>query len=250
MTPTSSPLPLPPTHHRTGAVAALALATLMQILPAGPAAATEFNLPQGPNRALIYAKCRTCHDLQYVVESKGMNASAWDGLIDDMEGFGVDLTPDERKKIVTYLQTYMGDTPPPAPSATPEVKTKVDGASVFAENCTACHQEDAKGIPETFPPLAHNSDLFLARLFPVKVLLNGMTGALRIKGAPYEGEMPSFSHLSDAELAAVVNYLRQSFGNDALATKKMAAVTADDVKKLRQSPMDPEKVLEYRASLE
>jgi len=223
----------------------------MQFLPSiPPASAAAFKLPEGPNRALIYAKCRTCHDLQYVVESKGMSASSWDGLIDDMEGFGVDLSADERKKILTYLQTYMGDTPPPAPTTTASAPAAIDGAAVFSDNCTACHQEDAKGIEGTFPPLAANSDLFLARRFPAKVLLNGMTGALRIKGAPFEGEMPSFDHLSDGEIAAVINYLRTNFGNAELAPKDMAPLSADDIAKLRETPMEPDKVLQYRRSLE
>jgi len=237
-------------RRSSGRSLALALCGAFAIGAPQAASAGDFNLPQGPGRDLIYAKCRVCHDLQYVVESQGLSASSWDGLLDDMEGFGVDLTADERGKILKYLSTYMGDTPPPKPTATVAAATTVDGKSVFMDNCTACHQEDAKGIDGTFPPLAGNNDLFLSQDFPAKVLLNGMTGAIAVKGSPYEGEMPPFDHLSDAELAAVINFLRNNFGNNAADHKGITPLSADTVKSLRNKSMTANEVLAYRNSLE
>ncbi len=217
----------------------------------GGARAEEFNLPEGPGRSLVYARCRTCHDLQYVIESKGMTAGAWDGLLDDMEGFGVELTPEEREKILAYLSAYMGDKPPPKPvEDTVASDQKANGAELFADNCTSCHQEDAKGVEDTFPPLAENTDLFLARDFPAKVLIHGMSGTIAVNGSVYEGEMPSFAHLSDQEIATIVNYLRQNFGNAEAARKNgMAPLTAVDIKAARQKELSPEDVLAYRAKL-
>ena len=217
----------------------------------GPAAAVgaELDLPEGPNRALVYARCRTCHDLQYVFESKGMDAVAWDGLLSDMEEFGVELTEDEYQKILTYLTTYMGDKPAPeAPAGTEEAQA-ADGAALFAENCTSCHQEDARGVEETFPPLAENGDLFLSADFPAVVLLNGMSGQITVNGQPFEGDMPPFGHLSDSEIAAIVNYLRNNFGNDAKAHPDIPALTAADISALRETALEPDQVLDLRASL-
>ncbi len=227
----------------------LAAATLMLAPLSRPAMAGEFDLPNGPGQALIYAKCRTCHDLQYVIESKGLTADAWDGLLYDMEGFGVQLTDDEYTRVLTYLSTYMSDQPAPAPSDDESAPEQADGAMVFADNCTSCHQEDATGIEETFPPLAKNNDLFLATDFPVKVLLNGMSGSISVNDMPFEGEMPSFGHLPDIEIAAVINYLRSNFGNDAKAHPDISEVTANSVATLREKAMDPEQVLALRASL-
>ncbi|MFK5997892.1 MAG: c-type cytochrome [Rhodobacterales bacterium] len=224
----------------------------MQMAYVPAANAAKFDLPKGPNRGLIYAKCRTCHDLQYVVESKGLSDGSWDGLLDDMEGFGVELTSEERDKIYQYLITYMGKNPPPAApvetATTPDV-VELQGGTLFADNCTSCHQEDAMGLEGTFPPLAGNSDLFLAEDFPVKVLLNGMSGTITVNGQNYEGEMPSFGHLEDAEIAALVNFLRGNFGNDVTAHPDIGPLSADMVAKLRDSEMDPDQVLAYRASL-
>ncbi len=237
--------------HVTSRLITLALAAYVALGAASlPLRAGEFDLPKGPNRALVYAKCRTCHDLQYVVESKGLTADAWDGLLDDMEGFGVELTADERQKIHTYLSTYMGDRPAPAETVvTAQADTPVDGGAVFSENCTSCHQNDARGIEETFPPLAENRDLFLSDTFPAKVLLNGMSGTITVNGNSFEGEMPSFAHLSDVEIAAVVNYLRSHFGNNAAAHPDITKITADTVSALRKQEMDPTQVLTLRASL-
>ena len=239
-------------EQKTGVSHAVALSLLFFLfaLLSPLARAAEIELPDGPDRSLIYAKCRTCHDLQYVIESKGISAGSWDGLLDDMEGFGVELTPEERDRVLAYLSAYMSNTPPPEPvQVASGDATAVDGQSVFMDNCTSCHQEDAMGIEETFPPLAANSDLFLAEDFPLKVLLNGMTGEITVNDQVFEGEMPPFGHLSDAEIAAVVNFLRNSFGNDALAHSEITTVTPEMVQSLRASEMDPEQVLEYRASL-
>jgi len=97
--------------------------------------------------------------------------------------------------------------------------------------------------------LAANNDLYLSPDFPVKVLLNGMSGEITVNGKVFEGEMPSFGHLTDAEIAAVVNYLRNSFGNNAQAHPDIPVLTADEVSALRKQPMDPEQVLAFRASL-
>ncbi len=220
-------------------LAALALATSAQ--------GAELSLPEGPDRALVYAKCRTCHDLQYVIESKGMSESGWDGLLSDMEGYGVQLTDDEYRRILTYLSTYMGDKPPPAPAAGAEPSAReVNGGEVFAENCTSCHQENAEGVEGTFPPLANNADLFITADFPARVVLFGMSGTITVNGKSYEGEMPPFDHLSDAEIAAVVNWLRSHFGNDPSAHPGIPELTPEAVAALRKEPMEPEEVFAFR----
>jgi len=71
---------------------------------------------------------------------------------------------------------------------------------MYARQCSACRQAQGGGLPGTFPPLAGNHDLYRDRIFPVYVLLNGLEGAITVKGQSYNGAMPPFDHLSDAEL--------------------------------------------------
>jgi len=103
-------------------------------------------------------------------------------------------------------------------------------------------------VPKTFPPLAKNSDLFIDRLFPVYVVLHGLEGAVTIKGEQYRGVMPPFDHLSDAEIAAVVTYVRTAWGNAKLRPAGFADVDATVVNKARQKSMKSKDVHAYRAA--
>ncbi len=214
-------------------------------------AAQQFNLPEGPGRDLVYGNCRTCHDLQSVVDSAGLRRGAWNALLDNMAGYGLRITADQRAQILDYLATYLGPNPPPAaPASATAAAGSVDGASVFADNCSACHQANGEGVEGQFPPLAGNSDLFLATDFPAAVVLNGLQGPIDVAGQSLDQTMPSFDFLSDDEIAAVIGYVRGSFGNDKLRPAGFADLTADDVAALRKKPMTPDEVHAYRASLE
>jgi len=241
---------LPGPLRRALLPALIAIAALFHALPA---AAVHIKLPAGPGRDVVYARCRVCHDLGYVIESKGMDRNGWDGLLYSMEEFGVVLTEDEREKVLDYLSTYLGATPPPQEVAARSGPTgsevaELKGETLFADNCTSCHQSDAKGLPSEFPPLAANPDLFLTHDFPVRVVLFGMRGAITTVGGQYNNEMPPFDFLSDAEIAALMNYVRSHFGNEKIAPADGVPLTADEVAKLRATPMTPREVLTYRAS--
>lgn len=232
--------------------AALRSVTLLVFVTAGSTAASAqdtIELPAGPNRDLVYGKCRTCHDLQYLVESKGMTRSMWKGLLDTMEEFGLDVSDANREKILAYLATYLGPNPPPAPSPTQTAATtaSVDGEQEFKSQCVACHQKTGKGLHAEFPPLAGNRDLFRTREFPVLVLLHGLQGPIEVEGGKFNGVMPSFAHLSDAQIAALVRYVRHAWGNHELRPDDMEPVEAGDVAAARQHQLTPAGVHAYRA---
>ncbi len=98
-----------------------------------------------------------------------------------------------------------------APGAAPAA---VDGAAVFSQVCAACHQPDAKGLPGAFPPLAGSpvvNDKDALKM--VDIVLGGYTGR------PGYGPMPpQAENLNDDEIAAVINYVKSHFGNDAPPT--------------------------------
>jgi cytochrome c6 len=88
----------------------------------------------------------------------------------------------------------------------------LDGKPLFAKNCAACHQAGGKGIPGAFPALAGNAFVQGAPADVATVLLKG------------RGGMPDFSDgLDDNEIAAVLTYVRSSWGNSG------APVAAPDV---------------------
>jgi mono/diheme cytochrome c family protein len=92
---------------------------------------------------------------------------------------------------------------------------EVDGKVVYAANCVACHQGNGQGITGAFPPLAGAGWVLAEPEVPAQILLHGMQGPIEVKGQSYAGVMPVMAHLSDEELAAVLNYIRSDWGNDA-----------------------------------
>jgi len=96
--------------------------------------------------------------------------------------------------------------------------SETSGEELFASACQACHMPDGKGAvgAGTYPSLAQDSNL-AAGGYPVYVVVRGQ------RAMPPVGAM-----MSDAQVAAVVNYVRTHFGN-----QYQDAVSADDVKLVR-----------------
>jgi mono/diheme cytochrome c family protein len=110
----------------------------------------------------------------------------------------------------------------------------IDGGVLYTARCAACHQADGKGVAGAFPPLAGSEWVDGKPDMVARILLLGVEGPISVKGADYSGTMPAFGgQLSDAELVAVVNHVRTSFGNDA-----KPALDAQAVQELRQSLKD------------
>ena len=90
------------------------------------------------------------------------------------------------------------------------------GQTLFAVHCAACHRPDGLGAPGLIPPLT-NTDWVKAKNRLLQVVLHGLSGRIEVNGLPYEQEMPAFKHLSDDDLAALLTFVRASFGNDSNA---------------------------------
>ncbi len=99
-----------------------------------------------------------------------------------------------------------------------------DGKAIFATDCAGCHQSTGLG-GGPFPPLAGNSDVTGADTSALlATVLNGRSGPIQVKGQTYGGVMPAWKgQLSNAQIAAVVTYIRTAWGNNA------AIVTEDQV---------------------
>lgn len=102
--------------------------------------------------------------------------------------------------------------------ATPD-GASLDGASLYAANCVACHQANGRGIPGAFPPLAgHAPELIVeqGRDYLPLVMVYGLQGPIEVAGASYAGVMPAWAQLSDAELAAVSNHILSAWDEGAM----------------------------------
>jgi nitrite reductase (NO-forming) len=116
----------------------------------------------------------------------------------------------------------------PAAPAGPYVFDAKRGESLYAANCTACHQATGAGLPGAFPPLKGNPVVLDADATKhIHVVLNGLQGE-PVMGTTYPSPMPAFgAMLKDADIADIINHERTSWGNQG------KQVTADQVAKLR-----------------
>lgn len=120
--------------------------------------------------------------------------------------------------LTPFLYYGLAQTPP---------KAVLEGAEVYATHCLACHQATGQGVEGAFPALASNEFVTGDAAEVVKLPLYG------------RGGMPNFGgSLSDGEIASVVSYIRNSWGN------KASVVEAELVTRLRSSateeaPIDP-----------
>jgi len=78
------------------------------------------------------------------------------------------------------------------------------GQSVYEVNCVACHQTNGQGIAGIFPALVGSDIVLNNKERNIEILMEGVQGAA----------MNSFSYLSEVEIASVITYTRQSWGND------------------------------------
>ena len=106
-----------------------------------------------------------------------------------------------------------------------------NGAALFKQNCSACHQPSGQGIPGAFPALAGNAFVQGDPKAVAHVLLNG------------RGGMPNFREdLTNEQIAAVLTYVRQAWGNHAPPVDVAAVASAQGGKALAQ---DAPSVLPY-----
>lgn len=79
--------------------------------------------------------------------------------------------------------------------------------------CITCHQADGKGMPGAFPPIAGSKDSYGDCVLHAGLVVHGLTGEITVQGQKYNGAMPAQGNLPDEEIAAVVSYERNSWGN-------------------------------------
>lgn len=129
-----------------------------------------------------------------------------------------------------------------------------EGAKVFEKRCAPCHREDGKGMDGKYPPLVKHAPevLISSRSYLITVLLYGLVGKIEIEDpkATYDGGvMPSLYTLKDEEIAAVLNYVLTSWGNDKLLPKDFKPIGADEIKAERGKKIEREQVYQIRKEL-
>ena len=90
------------------------------------------------------------------------------------------------------------------------------GKGVYLGNCQACHTANGAGQPGLIPPLGDSEWVTGNEKRLTMILLKGLMGPVKVKGASYTGVMPPWeAALNDKKIAAVLTYIRQEWGNKA-----------------------------------
>jgi nitrite reductase (NO-forming) len=141
----------------------------------------------------------------------------------------------EAEKKVAALQAQMKaaiKSDPKISELTKEIQI-AKGKGVFMQTCFVCHQVNGEGIPGQIPPLAKSDYLLADPHRAVRNILFGQTGDVVVNGKTYNGTMIPLNYLSDEDVANVVTYVVNSFGNSANAVK------VEDVRRLRSEAPAP-----------
>jgi len=139
------------------------------------------------------------------------------------------MTDGDVHAIATYLKSVPGrqDAPQPLRADNPDM---VAGQAIYRDQCSACHGLDGKGIPRLFPAIADSSSV--RSTDPATLIRIVLRGARSVAtdAEPTSPGMPSYGwQLDDAQVAAVLTYVRNTWGSAA------QAVSAQDVKRARSA---------------
>ncbi len=101
------------------------------------------------------------------------------------------------------------------------------GEKIYLTYCSTCHQRNGKGALGRFPPVASSKWVTGDKTRLIGVILNGLQGQIEVRGETFNDVMPSHDFLTDGEVANVLSFLRQNFGNSA------DAITETEVRRVR-----------------
>jgi nitrite reductase (NO-forming) len=107
------------------------------------------------------------------------------------------------------------------------------GKLLYSGTCSTCHQANGEGIEGVFPPLAKSDYLMADKNRSVGAVLNGLTGKVTVNQKEYNSVMPPMSQLNDDEIANILTFVRNSWGNSG------DQVTTEEVTQIRKKTDRP-----------
>ena len=132
----------------------------------------------------------------------------------------------------------------------PEISLFDRGAKVYRNQCAQCHQADGNGLAGVYPPLVDSDWVTGHPEVLARILINGLNGPIVVKGNTYNGNMPAFGpgglNLRPKEIAGVITYVRQEWGNSA---SEMSVEMLEDYLELYSGRSTPWQAAELREDL-
>ncbi|WP_373513579.1 PQQ-dependent sugar dehydrogenase [Persicitalea sp.] len=131
------------------------------------------------------------------------------------ENFGKNqLAKMEKRKTLTHLRT------PDKIKDNLARNIANEGQKIYNLYCISCHQKDGMGDGSRYPPLGKSEWVIGDKKRLLKVLLNGLKEPITVNGKHFNGEMPKYNFLSDADISKVTSYIRLNFENNAGAIQE------------------------------
>ena len=129
--------------------------------------------------------------------------------------------------VCSHGQSKKAKTKTVTPNSGSPAASIANGKIVYVKNCLTCHQADGGGVQRMNPPLINTEYVKGDKGRMINIVLKGFSEDVEINGNYYSNVMPALDNLKDQEIADVLTYVRNSFGN------KYGAVKLADVKKAR-----------------
>jgi cytochrome c551 len=93
------------------------------------------------------------------------------------------------------------------------------GLTLYRQRCQNCHGAEGVGLGRLYPPLA-KSDYLQNTAKVACGIRNGMNGEMKVNGVMYKGQMPAQTDLTDGEIAQLLTYLHNDWGNDGASFRR------------------------------
>jgi len=127
------------------------------------------------------------------------------------------------------------------------------GREIYAKLCASCHAPDGRSLATLAPPLAGHAVRLLragSRGHLIRIVLNGMSGPIEVRGRSYNAIMTPLRYLKDDQVADVLNYVLTSWGNQELLPADHRPITPEEVRRQREPVLSPKEVAAERPDLE
>jgi len=99
------------------------------------------------------------------------------------------------------------------------------GQKLYALHCESCHMADGTGLGANIPPLAVSDYLKERQDKLACIIQNGLSDTIVVNGVTYSEQMTPISHLTEFQMANIINYINHAWGND------FGFVAIDDIRK-------------------
>lgn len=127
-------------------------------------------------------------------------------------------------------QLYISQAEEEAPAEPVELTQMELGENIYGSVCSTCHQSNGEGVEGAFPTLVDTDYVNGSIGRFAGIIIHGLYGEMEINGINYNGNMPAWGEqISDEEVAAVMTYVRNSFGNNS------TDVPIDSIKSYREN---------------